>query len=86
MKFSIGAQIEEVERELGERKRVYANLVASRKMRQSIADFQMARMEAVLATLQWLQANELDIRAGVEAAKAKRRAEAESGHGDPEGS
>lgn len=58
MKVSLNQQIDEVRRELNERKGVYARLIASQKMRQSIADFQTQRMEAVLATLEWIQQNE----------------------------
>lgn len=54
MKISIGAQIEEVEREIGLRKQVYPRQVSSGKMRQSVADMHLARMEAVLKTLRWL--------------------------------
>ncbi len=52
MNFSIRQQIEEVEREIALRKQVYPSWVARGKMRQSIEDFHMGRMEAVLATLQ----------------------------------
>ena len=51
MSFSLHQQIEEVEREIKLRKEVYPRLVINAKMRQSIADFHLARMEAVLATL-----------------------------------
>lgn len=57
-KFSLAAQIAEVERELAARKDVYARLVASRKLRQSHADYQMDLLRAVLATLLWLEENE----------------------------
>jgi hypothetical protein len=57
-KFSLTAQIGEVDRELAERKRVYERLVAQRKLRQSHADFQMAHMQAVRDTLAWLLENE----------------------------
>lgn len=57
-KVSLTAQIAEVDRELGERKRVYERLVAQRKLRQSHADYQMSLLEAVRATLLWLQENE----------------------------
>ena len=62
MKFSLQAQIEEVQRELEQRAKVYPSLVKSRGMRQSVADFHVARMEAVKATLLWLQQNETEIR------------------------
>lgn len=57
-KLSLIAQIGEVDRELAERKRVYERLIAQRKLRQSHADFQMAHMQAVRDTLQWLIENE----------------------------
>lgn len=60
---SLAQQIEEVERELELRRRVYPHQVARGQMRQSIADYHMARMQAVLRTLQWLRANEDAIKA-----------------------
>ena len=54
MKISINAQIEEVEREIGLRKQVYPRHVSSGKMRQSVADMHIERMESVLKTLRWL--------------------------------
>lgn len=75
-KFSLSQQIDEVERELGERNRVYDRLVKTGKMRQSVADFQLGRMLAVKATLEWLLEHETDIRAYV-AAKAEARKKAE---------
>lgn len=53
MKFSINQQIEEVERELDQRKSVYTRLVNSGKMRQAEADFHTNRMRAVLKTLEF---------------------------------
>ena len=50
-KFSIPQQIEEIEREIMLRGRVYPHQVASGKMKQSIADYHMGRMQAVLETL-----------------------------------
>jgi len=61
-KISINQQIDEVERELLYRQDVYARLVSSGKLRQSVADFQLDRMKAVLKTLQWLQTNEVRIK------------------------
>ena len=43
MKFSLAAQIEEIDREL---EKVYPSLVKSRGMRQSVADFHVARLTA----------------------------------------
>ncbi len=58
MKLSLAGQIEEVDRELVERRRVYPRLVATRKLRESQGQYQIQRLEAVRATLLWLQANE----------------------------
>lgn len=55
LRFSINMQIEEVEREIALRKRVYPHQVAHRLMRQSIADYHLARMCAVLETLENLR-------------------------------
>jgi hypothetical protein len=54
MKFSLQAQIAEVDRELAARKDVYARLVATRKLRESHANYQLDLMRAVRATLVWL--------------------------------
>jgi hypothetical protein len=62
MKITLLAQIEEVDRELGLRRTVYAIEVARGKMRQSVADLHLQRMRAVRATLAWLQANEAKIK------------------------
>jgi hypothetical protein len=53
--ISIREQIDEVKRELAQRERVYARLVANGKLRQSLADYQMQRMQAVLGTLERVQ-------------------------------
>jgi hypothetical protein len=53
--ISLNQQIEEVERELSLRRRVYASQVASGKMRQSVAELHMQRMQAVLETLNRLR-------------------------------
>lgn len=58
IKLSLASQIAEIDRELGQRKLVYPRLVASRGMRQSLADLQIAHLVAVRDTLIWLQANE----------------------------
>jgi hypothetical protein len=64
--ISLAQQIEECEREIALRNGVYPRMVSSGKMRQSIADYHMARMKAVLATLEWLQKNEAAIKAKME--------------------
>ena len=63
--ISLAQQIEEVERELELRERVYEGPVRSGGMRRSVADFHMTRMRAVLATLRWLRENETAVRAAV---------------------
>lgn len=70
MKISLSQQIDEVCRELAERESVYPRLVTSGKLRQSVADYQVARLEAVHATLRWLQANEATVRAAIAAAQS----------------
>jgi hypothetical protein len=57
VKFSLIQQIEEIERELEKRNVVYPRLVRKGEMRQSIADYHIARMRAVLETLKWLHNN-----------------------------
>ena len=64
-KISLSLQINEVKRELLARRDVYARLVASGKMRQSVADYQTMHMRAVLDTLEWLQLNEAKIKAAL---------------------
>jgi hypothetical protein len=73
-KFSLGAQIEEVEYELKMRHDVYERRVAAHKMKQSLADLHIARMESVLATLRWLQQYEQDVRDYVAKARASDHA------------
>lgn len=65
MKISLTSQIQEVEREIAQRRDVYPRMVAARQIKQSLADYQMHRIEAVLATLKWLQANEAAIKAAL---------------------
>jgi len=60
--FNLTAQIAEVERELTMRRKVYPHFVASEKLTHDEAKYYMGRMEAVLKTLKWLQANEARIK------------------------
>lgn len=53
--IAISEQIECVEREISQRKRVYARLVSTGKMTQHKADRETATMQAVLATLRELE-------------------------------
>jgi hypothetical protein len=62
MTISLNQQIDEVKRELKMRADVYPRQVNSGKLRQSLADYQIERMQAVLKTLEWLQANEHKIK------------------------
>jgi hypothetical protein len=52
--ISLNQQIEEVERELQMRRKVYPSIKGS----QAQKDYQMLRMEAVHKTLRWLRENE----------------------------
>ena len=52
---TIEDQIKAVEREIGMRRRVYPNWVASKRMSQEKADKEIAAMEAVLETLKEVQ-------------------------------
>jgi len=54
-RHSLAQQIDEIQRELRTRDDVYPRLVASRKLRDSHAEFQMGRLKAALKTLQWLE-------------------------------
>lgn len=66
-KISIIGQIAEAERELAMRHKVYPNQVASRAMKQGQAEMLIARQEAIIKTLKWVQANEPAIRAWLKA-------------------
>ena len=55
MTSSLEAQIAEVEREISMRRQVYPHQVNARKLRESVADLQIERMEDVLQTLKSLQ-------------------------------
>lgn len=62
MKISIAQQIDEIDRELMQRREVYPRLVAGGKLRQSVADYQVARLQAARDTLTWLAVNDRRIR------------------------
>lgn len=62
-RFSLAQQIEEVERELDQRRKVYPNLIRRKMMTNAIAEYHVDRMKAVLVTLQWLQAHQREVRA-----------------------
>lgn len=60
--ISLSQQIEEVERELALRANVYPRQVSSGKMRQSVADYHVKRLEAVLATLKHIDRHQDEYR------------------------
>lgn len=68
--ISIGQQIEEVEREIKQRERVYPRLVSAGKLKSAYADYQVQRMTAVLKTLEWVRDNRDALRS-LETVKAK---------------
>lgn len=61
-KVSLNQQIDEIDRELAQRRDVYPRLVATGKLRESIAAYQTKRLEAARDTLAWLAKNELLIK------------------------
>lgn len=69
-KINLNQQIASVDREIAMRQRVYPSFVARGKMRQGEADYEIATMQAVKATLLWLNENETTIRAAVDAARS----------------
>lgn len=66
---SLTRQIQEVDRELALRAKVYPNQVASGRMRQAEEDYHVESLKAVRETLRWLQENEATVRAAVKAKK-----------------
>jgi len=71
MTVSLSQQIEEVELELKYRREVYPRLVRDHKKKKTTADYQIIRMEAVLATLRHLYHYEDAVRDAIKAEKAK---------------
>lgn len=69
-KRDLGAQISCAAREVALRRAVYPRQVAAGKMRGDLAEQEIALMEAIKATLTWLQSNE----GWIKAAKAQMRA------------
>jgi hypothetical protein len=57
---SLRQQLEEVEYELGMRRKVYPRLASSGKERESVLEYHTKRMEAVAATLRRLIEEEED--------------------------
>lgn len=65
MTVALEDQIAEVAREIALRRNVYKARVFRQQMTEQEAAQHMERIEAVLATLKWLQANEAKIKARV---------------------
>lgn len=57
-RISLAQQLDEIDRELAQRASVYPRLVSGRKLRQSVANFQVDRLKAARASLQWLADHE----------------------------
>ena len=74
---SLSRQIAEIRRELVERERVYPRLVASGKLRRSVADYQTESLAAALDTLEWCQRNAEVIRRVASLTKAEQAANPE---------
>lgn len=79
MKVSLAQQIDEINRELEQRRQVYPRLIKTRALRESIATFQVARLEAARATLLWLQQHEAEIKT-IMAERRAAAAEKETEH------
>ncbi len=69
-KVSLISQILEVQREIAKRKQVYPRLVAKGDMRKAEGELLIGRMEAVLATLLFVQQHENGFRAYIADRKA----------------
>lgn len=67
----LGDQVACARREQALRKNVYPQFVAKGRMDQEEADRELARMSAIITTLEWLQANEAAIRGRVPAEDLK---------------
>ena len=56
--ISLNEQIDEIKRELKQRERVYPRLIDKGKLKPSIADYQTARLQAALETLEYLRTHQ----------------------------
>ena len=61
-KISLSQQIDEIDRELKQRAKVYPRLAATAKLQGSVAEYQVARLKAARDTLAWLAENERAIK------------------------
>ncbi|SOC83085.1 hypothetical protein SAMN05421890_1529 [Ensifer adhaerens] len=62
-KISLIGQIAEIDREIGERQKLYPRLVNEGKMKEEHRKMLMDRILSVRATLLWVQSHEADFRA-----------------------
>jgi hypothetical protein len=69
--IELPTQIAAARRELELRKRVYPHWITTKRMSQDKADAEIANMEAIIRTLEWLYKHEIEIRAWVAAKKAE---------------
>lgn len=69
--IDLPTQIQAAKRELDMRKHVYPHHVERRKLSQEKADAEIANMEAIVRTLEWLYRHETDIRAWLDARKGQ---------------
>jgi len=72
MTISLIGQIAEVDREIAKRHEVYPRQVAAGRMKKAEAELLIGRMQAVRASLKFLQIHEADIRAMIAAKRASR--------------
>lgn len=70
-KVSISQQIEEVEYELEQRKKVYERIISNHPSRRSELAYHTLRMEGVLESLQWNRDNRADVIEWIKAGKPK---------------
>ena len=73
-RIPLSAQIAEVGREVGLRRRVYPRLVGKGQLARAAADHHLARMSAALASLRRLARNATRMRARRPSAGKRRRA------------
>ena len=72
MNIALDRQIACAKRELAMRRATYPRLIAAKRMSPTSADVEIEGMEAIIATLEWLERNENDIRGYVAERKALR--------------
>lgn len=77
MTVPLSQQIAEVRSEIEKRGSVYGRLIQKGQMRRGEADYKIEAMNSVLATLQWLQANEATVRKAVKKDSDQRGDEAQ---------